>query len=65
MQLPVVSLGVAKELAMVMHRATKDWEREAFRIRCSNYQPDDVPDPRVPDADDVLQDSDTGSDFDG
>ena len=64
-QLPTVSLGVAKELAMLLYRTTKEWEREASRIRCSNYQPDDVPDPRVPDADDVLQDSDTGSDFDG
>ena len=61
-QLPAVSLGVAKELAMVMHWTTRDWAREAFFLRCTDGQPNNAADHHVPLTDAGHQERDTGGD---
>ena len=58
------NLWVTTRAARLVHGAMQMLDEELFRSRCDHCAPDFVPDPRVPDSDDSLHDSDMDSDED-
>ena len=63
-QRPKYNLRVATHAAQLVHKTMKMLGHEPFRSRYSSCPSDFVPDPRVPDPDDLIHDSDTDSDCD-